>query len=61
MTATLVGMMADEGKFKWTTTIGEVLGPDMPGLNPAFCHHARATSVPFERHSLGQRGDGETL
>lgn len=22
MTATLVGMMVDEGKFKWTTTIG---------------------------------------
>ena len=30
MTATLVGMMVDEGKFKWTTTVGEVLGPDMP-------------------------------
>ncbi len=34
MTATLAGMMVDQGKLKWTSTIGEVLGADVPGLNP---------------------------
>jgi len=33
MTATLAGMMVDEGKLQWTSTIGDVLGPALPGLN----------------------------
>ena len=33
MTATLAGMMVDEGKLQWTSTIGDVLGAALPGLN----------------------------
>ena len=33
MTATLAGMMVDEGKLQWTSTIGDVLGAELPGLN----------------------------
>jgi CubicO group peptidase (beta-lactamase class C family) len=29
-------MLVEEGKIAWTSTIGEVLGPDMPGLNEKF-------------------------
>jgi CubicO group peptidase (beta-lactamase class C family) len=58
MTATLVGMMVDEGKFKWTTTIGEVLGPDMPGLNPAF---AAITLEQLLSHSSGIPSDNEEM
>lgn len=36
MTATLAGMMIDEGKLRWDSTIGEVLGPVIPGLKPKF-------------------------
>ncbi|MBS0250735.1 MAG: serine hydrolase, partial [Proteobacteria bacterium] len=30
MTATLAGMMVEEGKLRWNSTIGEVLGADLP-------------------------------
>jgi CubicO group peptidase (beta-lactamase class C family) len=36
MTATLAGMMVEEGKLRWDSTIGEVLGPVCPGLRPKF-------------------------
>ncbi len=36
MTATLAGMMVEEGKLRWDSTIGEVLGPVLPGLKPKF-------------------------
>jgi len=36
MTATLAGMMIEEGKLRWDSTIGEVLGPVLPGLKPKF-------------------------
>jgi CubicO group peptidase (beta-lactamase class C family) len=32
MTATLAGMMIEEGKLRWDSTIGEVLGPVIPNL-----------------------------
>lgn len=34
MTATLAGMLIDEGKLRWDSTIGEVLGPVLPDLKP---------------------------
>lgn len=33
-TATLAGMLVDEGKLRWDSTIGEVLGAKVPGLHP---------------------------
>jgi CubicO group peptidase (beta-lactamase class C family) len=36
MTATLAGMLVDEGKLRWDSTIGEVLGADLPGIHPKF-------------------------
>ncbi|MFL5093395.1 MAG: serine hydrolase, partial [Xanthobacteraceae bacterium] len=33
MTATLAGIFVDGGKLRWTSTIGEVLGADVPGMN----------------------------
>lgn len=58
MTATLAGMMIEEGKLSWTSTIGEVLGPDMPGLNPAF------SEIKLEQllsHSSGIPSDNEEI
>lgn len=34
MTATLAAMLVEEGKLRWDSTIGEVLGGDVPGINP---------------------------
>lgn len=36
MTATVAGALVDEGKIKWTTTLGEVLGSKVQGINPAL-------------------------
>ncbi|WP_423415060.1 serine hydrolase domain-containing protein [Hyphomicrobium sp. B1] len=36
MTATLAAMMVEEGKLSWNSTIGEVLGSDLPNLRPKF-------------------------
>ena len=32
MTATLAAMLVEEGKLRWDSTIGEVLGADVPGI-----------------------------
>ncbi len=58
MTATLAGMMVDEGKLTWTSTIGEVLGPDMPGLNAKF---AGITLEQLLTHSSGIPTDTEEM
>lgn len=34
MTATLAGMLVDAGKLSWDSTVGEVLGEDLPGIGP---------------------------
>jgi CubicO group peptidase (beta-lactamase class C family) len=34
MTATLAGMMVDEGRLRWDSIVGEVLGKDIQGMNP---------------------------
>ncbi len=53
MTATLAGMMIEEGKLRWNSTIGEVLGPVIPNLKPKFAAiTARAVAVAHERHSI---------
>ncbi|MFG1302326.1 serine hydrolase domain-containing protein [Xanthobacter sp. V3C-3] len=36
LTATVAGTLVDEGKIKWTTTLGEVLGKKVQGINPAL-------------------------
>jgi CubicO group peptidase (beta-lactamase class C family) len=36
MTATIAGMLVDEGKLRWDSTVGEILGSDIPGLHPKF-------------------------
>jgi CubicO group peptidase (beta-lactamase class C family) len=33
MTATLAGILVDDGKLRWTSTIGELLGADVPDMN----------------------------
>lgn len=58
MTAMLAGMMIEGGKLSWTSTIGEVLGPDMPGLNAAF---ASITLEQLLSHSSGIPSDNEEI
>jgi len=36
MTATLAAILVQDGKLSWTSTIGEVLGKQIPNLKPAF-------------------------
>ncbi|HET9902274.1 MAG TPA: serine hydrolase domain-containing protein [Xanthobacteraceae bacterium] len=36
MTATLAAMLVEEGRLRWESTIGEVLGAELPGLHPKF-------------------------
>lgn len=50
MTATLAGMMVEEGKLGWNTTIGEALGGSTPGINPAL---AAVTLEQLLSHSSG--------
>ena len=54
MTATLAGIMVEEGKLRWTSTIGEVLGTDVPGLNPKL---AAVTLTQLLSHSSGIPSD----
>jgi len=58
MTATLAGMMIDEGKLKWTSTIGEVLGPVIPGLRPKF---AAITLEQLLSHTSGVPTDDDEI
>jgi len=58
MTATLAGMMVEEKKLDWTTTIGDVLGPFVPGIN------AEVAALRLENllsHSSGLPSDNEDL
>jgi CubicO group peptidase (beta-lactamase class C family) len=59
MTATLAGMLVDEGKLRWSSTIGEVLGAKVPGLNPEL---AAVTLEQLLSHTSGIPSDNaETL
>ena len=58
MTATLAAMLVEEGKLKWTSTIGEVLGPVMPGLKPKFA------AIPLDQllsHTSGVPSDNDEI
>ena len=35
-TATLIGILVDEGKLKWDSTIGELIGREINGINPDY-------------------------
>lgn len=58
MTATLAGMMVDEGKLRWDSTIGEVLGADIPDLDPAF---AAIRLDQLLSHSSGIPSDNDAI
>jgi CubicO group peptidase (beta-lactamase class C family) len=36
MTATLIATLVDEGKLKWSTTVGEIFGEVYPKMDPAW-------------------------
>jgi CubicO group peptidase (beta-lactamase class C family) len=50
MTATLAGMMVEEGQLRWTSTVGEVLGDDIPGMSDTL---SAATLEQLLSHSSG--------
>jgi CubicO group peptidase (beta-lactamase class C family) len=54
MTATLAGVMVDAGKLRWTSTVGDVLGADVPGMNPKL---AAVTLEQLLSHSSGIPSD----
>ncbi|MCV0371320.1 serine hydrolase domain-containing protein [Filomicrobium sp.] len=58
MTATIAAMMVEDGKLSWTSTIGDVLGADMPGLTPAF---SKITLEQLLSHSSGIPTDDEEM
>lgn len=58
MTATLCGMAVEENRLRWASTLGEVLAPDVPGLNPKL---AAVTLEQLLSHSGGAPTDSEQL
>jgi len=58
MTATLAGMAIEEGKLQWTSTIGQVLGADVPGMNPQL---AAVTLEQLLSHSGGIPTDNDEI
>ena len=58
MTATLAGMLVDEGKLRWDSTIGEVLGADLPGIDPTF---AKITLEQLLSHTSGIPTDTKAI
>ncbi|MBB4122771.1 serine hydrolase domain-containing protein [Martelella radicis] len=58
MTATLAGMMVEEGSLDWSSTIGGVLGEDFPGMSESL---SAATLEQLLSHSSGIPMDTEEL
>src|SRR5690606_19149186 len=58
LTATLAGMLVEEGKLRWDSTIGEVLGADLPGIHPKF---AAITLEQLLSHTSGIPTDTKEL
>lgn len=54
MTATLAAMLVEEGKLRWDSTIGEVLGTEVRGINPQL---AAVTLEQLLSHSGGIPSD----
>jgi len=58
MTATLAGMMVDEGRLRWDSTIGEVLGDKVRGMNPTL---AAVTLEQLLSHTSGIPTDTQEI
>src|SRR5262245_60499980 len=58
MAATLAGILVDAGKLHWTSTIGEVLGSEVPGMNPKL---AAVTLGQLLSHSSGIPSDTKEM
>lgn len=58
MTATLAGMMVDEGTLTWKSTIGEILGEKIPGMSGSL---QAATLEQLLSHSSGIPSDDEEI
>jgi CubicO group peptidase (beta-lactamase class C family) len=58
MTALLCGMAVEAGKLRWDSTLGEVLGGAVPGLNPKL---AAVTLEQLLSHSAGIPSDTEEM
>jgi CubicO group peptidase (beta-lactamase class C family) len=58
MTAALAGMAVDEGKLRWTSTIGDVLGPKIRGLHPRL---AAVTLEQLLSHCGGIPSDNDAI
>lgn len=63
MTATLAGMLVDEGKLTWTSTVGEVLGPALKaaGLATPVPKFAAITLEQLLSHTSGIPSDTEEI
>jgi len=57
-TATLAGMMIEAGKLKWTSTLGEILGAEAPGINAQF---AAVTLEQLLSHTSGIPSDNDAI
>lgn len=58
MTATLAGMMVEDGHLSWTSTLGEVLGAAHPGMSASL---AAATLEQLLSHSSGVPTDNDEI
>jgi CubicO group peptidase (beta-lactamase class C family) len=58
MTALLCGMAVEAGKLRWDSSLGEVLGTAVPGLNPKL---AAVTLEQLLSHSAGIPSDTEEM
>ena len=58
MTATIAGTLVDEGKLSWTSTIGDVLGDEIEGINPKL---AAVTLEQLLSHSSGIPSDTDEM
>lgn len=58
MTATLAGMLVEEGRLSWDSRVGDVLGEDVTGMSQGL---ADATLEQLLSHSSGIPGDTEAM
>jgi CubicO group peptidase (beta-lactamase class C family) len=58
LTATVAGILVDEGKLSWDSTLGEVLGTKVPGMNPKL---AAVTLGQLLSNSSGIPSDTEEM
>lgn len=54
MTATLAARLVEAGRLEWTSTVGQVLGPRLPGIDPAY---AQANLLHLLSHRAGLSHD----